>query len=234
MNALLEIAVFSSEAAIIADHAGANRIELCSGYSEGGLTPSIGTIQFVKNNVKCPVFVMIRPRGGDFCYSPTEIEIMKTDIEYCKKYGVDGFVFGILDHNFMINAAATTQLCKAASPIPVTFHRAFDLCHDPENGMEILIKCGVQRILTSGQKTSALEGQSLIAELNKKSKGRIIIMAGAGINPENINELLKQTGCTEFHASAKRITAHYNSIGFGEHLLPHPAIIKKLIEKISS
>lgn len=84
MNALLEIAVFSSEAAIIADHAGANRIELCSGYSEGGLTPSIGTIQFVKNNVKCPVFVMIRPRGGDFCYSPTEIEIMKTDIKYCK------------------------------------------------------------------------------------------------------------------------------------------------------
>ena len=230
---LLEIATFSTEAAIIADKAGADRIELCSGYAEGGLTPSLGTIRFVKENVNCPVFVMIRPRGGDFCYGKSEIEVMKRDIEQCKEIGVDGIVFGILDKNFAINEEAIRQLVSFSAPLSVTFHRAFDSCHDPMNGLEILIDCGVKRILTSGQKSSAMEGIDFITELNKKAKDRIIIMPGAGINPGNISDLVKQTGCKEFHASAKRISAHSDSFGFGEHVLPHSEIIAELKERLS-
>lgn len=232
MKSLLEIAVFSSEAALIADKAGADRIELCSGYAEGGLTPSLGTIRFVKEHVKCPIFVMIRPRGGDFCYNEMEIEVMKHDIEHCKEIGVDGIVFGVLDKNFSINESATCQLANLTT-LPVTFHRAFDICHDPMDGLEILINCGVKRILTSGQKSSALEGIDFIAELNKKAKDRIIIMPGAGINPGNISELVKQTGCHEFHASAKRISTQSDSFGFGEHVLPHPGIIAELKERLA-
>jgi copper homeostasis protein len=232
MKPLLEIAVFSAEAALIADKAGADRIELCSGYAEGGLTPSRGTIRFVKEQVKCPVFVMIRPRGGDFCYSANEIEIMKRDIEMCREIGVAGIVFGVLDKDFKIDSKTTALLCKVANPLPVTFHRAFDLCHEPMEALEILVDCGVKRILTSGQKSSASEGAEMIAELNRESAGRIILMPGAGINPVNIADIFEQTGCKEFHASAKRVSNHSASFGFGEHVLPHPEIIKELKSKL--
>ncbi|MCX6312598.1 MAG: copper homeostasis protein CutC [Bacteroidetes bacterium] len=233
MKSLLEIAVFSSDAALIADQAGADRIELCSGYADGGLTPSLGTIRFVKENVSCPISVMIRPRGGDFCYSQSEIEVMKRDIEICKEIGVNGIVFGILDKNFNINKETSLLLSKLASPLEVTFHRAFDICHDPMESLEILIACGVKRILTSGQKSSALEGAEFISELNAKANERISIMPGAGINPGNISEILKQTACKEFHASAKRLATHADSFGFGEHVLPHPEIIAALKERLS-
>lgn len=233
MKSLLEIAVFSFEAALIADKAGADRIELCSAYAEGGLTPSLGTIRFVKEHVKCPVFVMIRPRGGNFYYNEMEIEVMKHDIEHCREIGVDGIVFGVLDKDFGINEKVVSELVNLCKPLPVTFHRAFDNCHDPVQALEILIACGVKRILTSGQKSSASEGVELIAELNQKANGRIIIMPGAGINPGNISELKKQSGCHEFHASAKRISAQTDSLGFGEHVLPHPELIAELKERLS-
>ena len=233
MKSLLEIAVFSAEGAVIAAQAGADRIELCSGYADGGLTPSMGTINFVRKQVTCPIFVMIRPRGGDFCYSKAEIEIMGNDIEQCKKIGVDGIVAGVLNSDFSIDEKTISDLVKLSAPLPFTFHRAFDVCHDPMDALEVLINCGVKRILTSGQKSSALEGASFISELNENSNGRILLMPGAGINPGNISEIVKQTGCHEFHASAKRISSKSDAFGLGENVLPHPEIIAELKEKLS-
>ncbi len=228
----MEIAVFSIEAALIADKAGADRLELCSGYADGGLTPSYGTIQLVKHQVNCPVFVMIRPRGGDFHYSVNEIEVMKNDIVKCKSLGADGIVIGLLNENGQINKIAVQELVEVAAPLPVTFHRAFDLCHEPCEAMEILIDCGVKRILTSGQKSSAIEGAEVLAALHKKANGRIIIMPGAGINPGNIEEIKSQTSCNEFHASAKRITIAADAFGFGENVLPHPEFVAELKKKL--
>jgi copper homeostasis protein len=233
VNPLLEIAVFSAEAALVAAKAGADRLELCSSYAEGGLTPSHGTIRLVKQEASCPVFVMIRPRAGDFHYSANEIEVMKQDITACKSIAVDGVVLGLLDENGKIDATTLKALIDFAAPLPVTFHRAFDLCHAPFEALEILIDCGVKRILTSGQKSSAMEGAEFIAALNQQANNRIIIMPGAGINPENISEIKTQTSCNEFHASAKRMTSASDAFGFGEHVLPHPEIIAELKKKLS-
>lgn len=233
MNNLLEIAVFSAEAALIADKAGADRLELCSGYAEGGITPSYGTIQLVKQQVKCPVFVMVRPRAGDFHYSPMEIEVMKNDIEQCKSLHADGIVFGLLDENGQLDKAQIKSLVTLAAPLPVTFHRAFDLCYDPFEALEILVDCGIKRILTSGQKSSAAEGAEFIAELNAKANNRIIVLPGAGINAGNISEIRSKTSCNEFHASAKRIATSTDAFGFGENVLPHPEIIAELKKKLS-
>jgi copper homeostasis protein len=230
---ILEIAVFSAEGAIIAAQAGVSRIELCNSYAEGGLTPSTGTITFVKETVHCPVYVMIRPRGGNFFYNHSEIEIMKRDIEQCREKGVDGIVAGALKNDFSIDEKTISELVKLAAPLPFTFHRAFDVCYDPETALKILIDCGVKRILTSGQKSSALEGAVFISELNKKSNGRIVLMPGAGINPGNISEIVRQTGCHEFHASAKRISSASDVFGFGENVLPHPEIIAELKNKLA-
>jgi copper homeostasis protein len=230
---LLEIAVFSAEAAVIAANAGADRLELCSGYAEGGLTPSMGTLHFVEQHVKCPVFVMIRPRGGNFCYSRMELDVMKHDIERCKTLGAGGIVLGALTKDNAVNVPAMNELVQLASPLPVTFHRAFDVCYDPFEAMETLIRCGVKRILTSGQKASAEEGAALIKTLQEKANGRIVIMPGAGINPGNIAAIVEQTGCTEFHASARRISPQSDSFGFGEHVMPHPEIIGELKLKLT-
>jgi copper homeostasis protein len=234
LKSILEIAVFNPEAALIADKAGAGRIELCSSYAEGGITPSYGAITEVKRLVKCPVYVMIRPRGGNFHYSAEEIEVMKTDILQCKNLGADGVVFGCLDKDFLVDEPLTKMLAELADPLPVTFHRAFDLCHDPLAGMETLIRCGVKRILTSGQRSSAADGIELIIALNKKADGRITIMPGAGINPGNISMIAKESGCTEFHASAKRMTTGNDGFGFGENVLPHPEIIAELKKELLS
>ncbi len=232
MKPLLEIAVFSAEAALIAARAGADRVELCSAYAEGGLTPSEGTVRIVKQHVKCPVFVMIRPRGGNFLYSWMEIESMKHDIERAKALGANGIVLGVLTKDHAVNEPVLRELTALAAPLPVTFHRAFDVCYDPFEALEAIIRCGVKRVLTSGQKTSAMEGAELIRELNEKANGRIILIPGAGITAGNIAKLRKQTGCTEFHASAKRIQPAAETLGFGEHVLPHPEIIGKMKLKL--
>lgn len=232
MKKLLEIAVFSPEGAIIAAEAGADRIELCSGYAEGGLTPSSGAVKMAKANGDVPVFVMVRPRAGDFFYRCTEIEVMRHDISEFKTLGADGIVLGILNDDFSVNEKVLAEFVQLAAPLPVTFHRAFDLCYDPFAALETLIRCGVKRVLTSGQKSSAQEGASLLKELQRKANGRITILAGAGVTPANIVEIAAQTGCHEFHASAKRIVPSGDSFGFGENVLPHPELIAQLKEKL--
>jgi copper homeostasis protein len=188
----------------------------------------------VAGKSKCPVFIMIRPRGGNFFYSPEELDIMKRDILTCKELGANGIVAGTLTADRLIDEKNISEIVKLSSPLPVTFHRAFDVCHDdPFIAMEKLINCGVKRILTSGQKSSAPEGVELISALSKKTSGRIIIVPGAGINPGNISGIMKQTNCPEYHSSAKRISASSDAFGFGENVLPHPEIIFQLKSKLS-
>ncbi|TVQ08298.1 MAG: copper homeostasis protein CutC [Bacteroidetes bacterium] len=202
---LTEIAVFTPESALTAAAAGANRIELCSGYAEGGLSPSAATIQYVKTKVNIPVHVMIRPRTGDFVYSETEKEIILQDIAFCKSAGVEGVVLGALSPHGGIDKEFTARAVKEAHPMEVTFHRAFDLCSDLSGALEDLITCGVKRVLTSGGKPTVILGEKEIAELVDQAADRIIILPGGGIQADTITAFIKNTGVKEIHFSAKRL-----------------------------
>lgn len=200
---LMEVCVDSVESAINAERGGAGRIELCSGLLEGGTTPSMGVLQVVKQCVQIPVFVMIRPRGGDFLYSDREIEVMKADIRLAKLYGADGLVFGALTEDGHIDRELCTSLVALCRPLPVTFHRAFDMVHDPMAALETLLTLGFERVLTSGCDSSALEGLPLIKRLIDQAKGRIVVMPGGGITDRNLQRILEGSGATEFHCSAR-------------------------------
>ncbi|XP_069045361.1 copper homeostasis protein cutC homolog [Lepisosteus oculatus] len=202
-NFLMEVCVDSVESAINAERGGAGRIELCSSLLEGGITPSIGLLQVVKQYVRIPVFVMIRPRGGDFLYSDREVEVMKTDIHLCKNHGADGLVLGALTEDGRVDTELCVELLAACRPLPVTFHRAFDMVHDPMLAMETLISLGFERVLTSGSDSSALEGLPLIKRLVEQAKGRIIVMPGGGISERNLQRILEGSGAQEFHCSAR-------------------------------
>nr|XP_055026725.1 copper homeostasis protein cutC homolog isoform X3 [Misgurnus anguillicaudatus] len=162
---LMETCVDSVESAINAERGGAGRIELCSNLLEGGTTPSTGLLQIVKENVKIPVYVMIRPRGGDFLYSDWEVEVMKKDIDQMKRHGADGLVFGALTEDGRVDSELCMELMATSRPLPVTFHRAFDMVHDPAVALEVLVSLGFERILTSGCDSSALEGLPVIKRL---------------------------------------------------------------------
>jgi len=201
---ILEIATYSPDAALAAYKAGAGRIELCSAPAEGGLTPSAGTIRLVRKNINIPLHVMIRPREGDFCYSDREFEVMLEDICIARQEGADGIVCGILDPNGEVDTDRMQQVMETSGPMNITFHRAFDMSCDLFRSMETLAGLGIRRILTSGGKSTALEGIAMIRELVRKSAGRIIIMPGSGINETNAELILKETGATELHLSAGR------------------------------
>ena len=199
----LEICANSIHSALAAQTAGAQRVELCENLNEGGTTPSYGTILNTRKRLQIDLFVLIRPRGGDFLYSDEEYEIMKTDIGICKSLNCDGVVIGILTKDGEVDFDRTRELVELASPMRVTFHRAFDRCKDPFKALELIIKAGCERILTSGLKNSAWEGSELIKKLIEKATNRISIMPGAGINSTNILELKNVTQAKEFHSSAK-------------------------------
>uniref|UniRef100_A0A1B6LQ08 Copper homeostasis protein cutC homolog n=1 Tax=Graphocephala atropunctata TaxID=36148 RepID=A0A1B6LQ08_9HEMI len=200
----MEVCVDCVASAVNAAAGGAARLELCSALSEGGLTPTVGLLQVVKSLIVIPVYVMIRPRRGlDFVYSPEEVNVMEIDLVNLKKAGADGFVFGVLTLSKGINESVCKRFLEAASPLPCTFHRAFDLIENPLLGLETIISLGFTRILTSGQEESAVKGVKLIKELVAHSEGRISIMAGAGISEKNLEFILRETGIKEFHASAR-------------------------------
>lgn len=205
----LEICANSIHSAINAQNAGAQRIELCENLNEGGTTPSYGTIVNVKEQLTIEIYVLIRPRSGDFLYSEEEFKIMKSDIELCKKLKCNGVVLGILTANGEVDFERTSELVQLASPMGVTFHRAFDRCNDPFKALESIIKVGCERILTSGLKKSAANSVTLIRDLIKAANNRILIMPGSGINSNNIYEIMKFTKATEVHSSAK---AAYGSL----------------------
>ncbi|MGI8951735.1 MAG: copper homeostasis protein CutC [Chitinophagaceae bacterium] len=203
---LLEIAVFNIQSAMLAIDAGADRIELCENPSEGGTTPSFGTLKIIKQkSFSVPIFPIIRPRGGDFFYSDEEFEVMKHDVQLCKSLGFEAVVFGLLNEDGTVDKNKTSQLVELAYPLEVTFHRAFDRTADPFSALENIISCGCQRILTSGQMLNAFDGKKLIKRLIEQADDRIVIMPGSGVRSNNIVELATFTGATELHFSARKL-----------------------------
>lgn len=199
----MEICVDSIESALAAEKGGADRIELCDNLVAGGTTPSIGMLQTIRKHLTIDINFIVRPRSGDFCYSDFEFQVMKRDIEMAKEYGANGIVVGILKPNGEIDMERMKEIIQLAKPLKVTFHRAFDMTRDPFKSLDTLISLGVERILTSGQESNAFEGVDLIKELVHRSKGKIIIMPGAGINELNVEEIINKTGVREIHMSAK-------------------------------
>jgi copper homeostasis protein len=198
----IEIVVYNIESAMKAQEGGADRIELCENPGEGGTTPSYGTIELVRQNLSIDVFVMIRPRGGDFHYSNYEFHAMKRDISQSQKLSVDGVVFGMLNANGTIDKKRCKELIERARPLKVTCHRAFDMARDPFEALEDCIEVGFDRMLTSGGQLQALQGVGLIAQLIEKANGRIAIMPGSGINENTVTEIVTKTGANEIHFSA--------------------------------
>ena len=199
----LEICAASVASCTAAQEGGADRIELCDNLLEGGTTPGYATILTAREKVSIALYPIIRPRGGDFLYDETEFSIMKKDIQLCKQAGCDGVVIGLLTPAGKVDKERTRELVELAWPMGVTFHRAFDMTDDPFEALEDIISTGCERILTSGQRNTAPEGAALIAQLVNKAAGRISIMAGSGVREHNIAELVRTSGATEFHTTAK-------------------------------
>lgn len=198
----IEIVVYNIESALKAQEGGADRIELCDNPGDGGTTPSYGTIELVRQNVSIDVYVMIRPRGGDFYYSSYEFHSMKRDISQCQKLSVDGIVLGILSPDGRIDKKRCRELIAQARPLKVTCHRAFDMTRDPFEALEDCIEAGFDRILTSGQRSSAADGAPLISKLIEKANDRIVVMPGSGVNENTVENIVSATKAKEIHFSA--------------------------------
>ena len=199
----LEIIGFNIDSCILAQAAGANRIELCDNPAEGGTTPSYGFIKKAREVLQIELYCMIRPRGGDFFYTDEEFDIMKTDVQTCKQLGCDGVVIGMLNQDGTVDKERCKKLVELAYPMGVTYQRAFDRVKDPFAALEDIIETGCERILTSGLVPSCFDGAPLIARLIQQADDRIIIMPGSGLRASNVNDVAKITGAREFHASAR-------------------------------
>lgn len=199
----LEICANSVVSCLEAQKGGAFRVELCAAIPEGGTTPSYGDIALARELLHIKLNVIIRPRGGDFLYSPLEQRIMLKDIEIARKLGADGVVIGCLTPEGEVDMDCNRRLIEAAHGMSVTFHRAFDMCRDPYESLERIIELGCDRLLTSGQQPRAQQAIPLLKEIVQRAGNRIIIMPGSGVNAHNIGELAKETGASEFHLSAR-------------------------------
>lgn len=198
----IEIACFNPQSAIIAFENGADRIELCDGLSEGGTTPGFETTKELREKINIPMYVMVRPRGGDFTYSEVEFDQMKNELIQLKSLEVDGFVFGILNENDEVDVEKNKILVELAQPMPCTFHRAFDRAKGLEDSLEKVIDCGFKTILTSGQKPNVSEGKENLKTLVELSNGRIEILIGGGLRSTNIQDIREFTKAGYFHSSA--------------------------------
>ena len=211
MNILVEAAVESLDDALAAVDGGADRLELCANLADGGTTPSEELIADVVEQIAIPVFVMIRPRGGSFLYSPSEIDEMRRSIDRARELDVDGFVLGVLNSSQRIDTIRTQSLVDAAGDLPVTFHRAFDRVADRIDALDSLIDIGIARVLTSGGAPTAPEGMTALRELVEIAGDEIVILAGGGVRFQNVAELVDETGVQEVHArcemQAERIRA---------------------------
>lgn len=201
---VLEVAANSVASACAAQAGGAARVELCAALELGGLTPSHGMIALARERLDIAVYVLIRPRGGDFVYHDSEIDTMRRDIEACAALGCDGVVIGALDRHAAVDLAACRALVDAAGAMGVTFHRAFDLTVDPATALEAVVALGCERILSSGGKPDAMQGAEQLRRLVTQAGRRLAVMPGAGVRAGNIAALAHHTGAREFHASAKR------------------------------
>lgn len=203
MSFELEVCIDNIESLSTAISAGATRIELCSSLTLGGLTPSFGFMRQAAKQSSIPVYAMIRPRQGDFLFDLQELDIMLSDVEAARLAGLDGIVIGILTKEGDIDVERCQKLIDKAQGLGVTFHRAFDLCREPETALEEIINLGCERILTSGLCSSAEQGVDMLNRLNKQAEGRISLMAGAGVNAGNTKMLIQKASLTEVHLSGK-------------------------------
>jgi copper homeostasis protein len=201
----LEVCANTLTSALAAQQGGAVRVELCDNLGEGGTTPSFGQIKLARKLLHIKLYVLIRPREGDFLYTDTEFEIMKADVRNCIDIGCDGVVIGILNPDGSIDTKRCAELVKMATAegLGVTFHRAFDMCNDMDKALEEIIAMGCERILTSGGRSTAIEGANVIAHLIEKSAGRIIIMPGSGVSESTVADLIHYTKAKEIHSSAR-------------------------------
>ena len=200
---LVEVGVDSVASAVAAERGGAGRVELCGSLIEGGITPSAGLIEMARAAVSIALHVMIRPRAGDFCYDTDEFETMRRDIALAKRMGSNGVVFGILDLNGNVDVARTRQLADLAGPLAVTFHRAFDMTADLFRALDDVCAAGADRVLSSGGEPTALQGRETILQLIQRAHGRIVIMPGSGIKPDNARDLVAHTGAAEVHVGLR-------------------------------
>lgn len=229
---ILEVCAGSIESIKAAYEGGAYRVELCSALSEDGLTPSVGMIRYAKSLDGLKVHVLIRPRCGDFVYTDDEVKCMEDDIRMCRELGVDGVVIGALTKDFDIDIETCKRLVNAAgsgndiNKMNITFHRAFDVCRNPEEALEQIIALGCNRLLTSGQASSALKGIPMLKKLVGQADGRIIIMPGAGVKEQNAAQILDETGAMEIHGSARSTRV------FGR-LETDANIVRKIVENIN-
>lgn len=218
---LFEVCANSVESCMAAQAGGADRVELCAGIPEGGTTPSHGDILVARELLQqTKLHVIIRPRGGDFLYTQTEQRIMLEDIANARRLGADGVVFGCLTAEGDIDIPLMERLMKASEGMSVTFHRAFDVCRDPKQALEEIIRLGCDRILTSGQQATAEGGIHLLKELQQQAGGRITLLAGCGVNEGNIARIARETGIHEFHFSARenfpsRMRYHNHQVSMG-------------------
>ncbi|MGA8110904.1 MAG: copper homeostasis protein CutC [Acidobacteriaceae bacterium] len=200
---VLEICADSVDSAIAAERGGAHRLELCSDLLEGGITPSHGLMAQVRNRIAIELYVLIRPRGGDFCYSDSEMESMEDDIVHARSLGADGITLGVLDDHAHVDVDRTRRLVQRADPLPVTFHRAIDMTPDPSLALPAVIATGAQRVLTSGGAAKVNQGLAAVARMVQAAGSRIRVMAGGGITALTLADVAQATGASEFHASLR-------------------------------
>lgn len=243
---LLEVCAGDLESVRAAAEGGAARVELCSALGEGGVTPSIGFLRQALLVPSLRVHVLIRPRGGDFLYTPEEVNAMVADIEACREAGAHGVVIGALTPDGDIDLPSCRRMIEAAGEMSVTFHRAFDLCRNPEEALDTIIELGCDRLLTSGQAATALEGTPLLRRLHDRAAGRLVILAGGGVTPDNAADILIGSGTNEVHASARAgVTSpmRYRKEGVAmgapgsdeySRKVTSPAIVAKIVENITA
>lgn len=203
----LEVCVDSVASCLAAEEGGATRVELCANLFEGGTTPSAGTIREARKNLSIGLHAILRPRGGDFCYSASEFASMEYDLQLAKELGADGVVIGILTPDGQVDMARTGRLVEQARPLKVTFHRAFDMTPDPERALQDLLRLQIDLLLTSGQERTACEGIPLLARLAQLAGDRLRIMPGGGVTERNIHRIVRETGARDVHVSARRRVA---------------------------
>jgi copper homeostasis protein len=204
---VLEISVEGVASATAAVRGDAQRIELCSNLAAGGLTPAPGLMMGARANVEVPIFAMIRPRAGDFVYSDEEFAAMRASIRLAKEMQMDGLVLGLLRTDGRVDIERSRELIEQASPLQVTFHRAFDECRDLQKSLEDVIKTGAARLLTSGGKQTAPEALALLGDLVRLAGDRLIVMPGSGLHAGNVQEAVAKTGAREYHAGLSSVVA---------------------------
>jgi copper homeostasis protein len=232
----LEVAAGCLASALAAQQGGAMRVELCGGLAGGGLTPSFGSIAIAREQLRLPLYVLIRPRGGDFLYDDAAGAAMVRDIEQCVRLGCDGVAIGALDADGNVDMPRCRTLVQAAGALGVTFHRAFDLSRDPRQALEDIIALGCERVLTSGARERAADGADLIAALVRQAGDRLVVMPGGGIDEGNLPALRERTGAREFHASARSVRPsamrhrhpHIGSLG-GDHAQSDATRIRRMV-----